>query len=95
MSGMTIKPRPEKDAKPEPAPRAAAEVLDDLAVKTGKAKPKPKTEVKALGAKDRLGSYVTPLQKRRLKILAAYRGTDMSKIVGILIDEAAEKANID
>ena len=94
MSGLTLKSRPEKEPN---APRADAEVPNDLAEKPGRAKAKPKakaTEVKDLGAKARLGSYVTPAQKRLLRILAANRDTDMSEIVGLLIDEAAEKAGI-
>lgn len=96
MSGLTIKQRPEKEpSKPEPAPRATAEVLNELAVKTGRAKPAANPKgVQDLGAKSRLGSYVTPSQKRLLRILAANRDMDMSEVVGRLIDEAAEKEGI-
>ena len=49
---------------------------------------KPANTVIKLGAKERLNSYVTPEQKRKLRLLAIERNCSISEIVGILTDEA-------
>lgn len=81
MNEMTIKPRvrpPAEDGAPE-APVAAS-----------KPSTKPAKKVIKLGAKERLNSYVTPEQKRKLRLLAIARNCSISEIVGVLTDEAAD-----
>lgn len=78
MSELTIKPRAARSvegvATDAPAGRAAAK--------------SPAAKVIKLGAKERLNSYVTPEQKRKLRLLAIERNCSISEIVGILTDEA-------
>lgn len=74
MSELTIKPR---------APRSPA---DAVSLEAGRPSEKPK--VTKLGVKERLNSYVSPEQKRKLRLLAIERGCSLSEVVGILIDEA-------
>lgn len=78
MSEMTIKTRP------RPVDEAMTD-MDAAAGRTGTKPPAPK--VIKLGAKERLNSYVTPEQKRKLRLLAIAKGCSLSEVVGVLIDE--------
>lgn len=82
MSEMTIKPR----ARPAAEEDATGE---DAAPVRASAKPAGKGgKVIKLGAKERLNSYVTPEQKRKLRLLAIEQGCSLSEIVGVLIDKS-------
>lgn len=82
MSEMTIKPR----TRPAAEENAAAE---DSSAGRANAKPAGKGgKVIKLGAKERLNSYVTPEQKRKLRLLAIEQGCSLSEIVGVLIDKS-------
>ncbi|MNR64773.1 hypothetical protein D3C85_1875300 [compost metagenome] len=72
---MTIKTRA------RPAADESAAAVD--AAPGGK---KPGKVIK-LGAKERLNSYVTPDQKKKLRLLAIAKGCSISDVVGVLIDE--------
>lgn len=66
--------------------RAADEITADAAAVRQKAKAAP--AVIKLGAKERLNSYVTPEQKKKLRLLAIEKGCSISEVVGVLIDES-------
>lgn len=75
MSDLTIKPRtPRTPAEAKPAADLAA------------GRPSDKGKVIKLGEKERLNSYVTPEQKRKLRLLAIEKGCSLSEVVGVLID---------
>jgi hypothetical protein len=78
MTEMTIKPR---------QPRAVDKVMADVALAAGRPSDKPKPTAIKLGAKERLNSYVTPEQKKKLRLLAIEKGCSISEVVGVLIDE--------
>jgi hypothetical protein len=67
--------------------RAATESVADADAVGGQSA-KPANKVIKLGAKERLNSYVTPEQKRKLRLLAISRNCSISEIVGVLTDEA-------
>lgn len=73
------------------ASRSVDDVLADVEVAAGRTPTKaPAPKVIKLGAKERLNSYVTPEQKRKLRLLAIERNCSISEIVGILTDESPE-----
>ena len=77
MTEMTIKkPRPRKTEEPKP----------EVVLEAGRPSKKPQ-KVITLGAKERLNSYVTPEQKKKLRLLAVEKGCSISEVVGVLIDE--------
>ena len=80
MSELKIKPRAVRPVED------VAAVGDAPAGRSATKSPAPK--VIKLGAKERLNSYVTPEQKRKLRLLAIERNCSISEIVGILTDEA-------
>lgn len=69
--------------------RPVEDILADVEAAAGRAptkQPAP-TKVIKLGAKERLNSYVTPDQKKKLRLLAIAKGCSISEVVGVLIDE--------
>lgn len=68
--------------------RPVEDILADVEAAAGRVPAKPAPKVIKLGAKERLNSYVTPEQKRKLRLLAIERNCSISEIVGILTDEA-------
>lgn len=68
--------------------RPVDEILAGVDAAAGRPSAKPAPAVIKLGAKERLNSYVTPEQKRKLRLLAIARNCSISEIVGILTDEA-------
>lgn len=71
------------------ATRSADEVLADVEVAAGRTPTKAAApKVIKLGAKERLNSYLTPEQKRKVRLLAIQRDSDISEVVGWLIDQA-------
>ncbi|WP_219097563.1 hypothetical protein [Pseudomonas sp. UMAB-40] len=68
--------------------RPVDEILADVDAAAGRASVKtPVNKVIKLGAKERLNSYVTPEQKKKLRLLAIEKGCSISEVVGVLIDE--------
>ena len=78
MTEMTIKPRQS---------RAVEKIMADVDLAAGRPSDKPKPTAIKLGAKERLNSYVTPEQKRKLRLLAIEQGCSLSEVVGVLIDK--------
>jgi len=76
MSELSIKPRQSRTQEEKPA------------VELAPGRPSKTPKVIKLGAKERLNPYVTPEQKRKLRLLAVDRNCSMSEIIGVLIDEA-------
>lgn len=70
--------------------RSVEDIVADVDAVAGRGAPKAPASknIKLLGAKERLNSYVTAEQKRKLRLLAIARGCSISEIVGILTDEA-------
>jgi hypothetical protein len=67
--------------------RPVEDILADVEAAAGRAPAKPAPKVIKLGAKERLNSYVTPDQKKKLRLLAIAKGCSISDVVGVLIDE--------
>lgn len=94
MTGIKLRDR----SKPTPAPatpaiapdkKPAAPALGAVATKALSAVKEVKDPgVKELGAKERIQTYISAAQKKKLRFLAADRGRTMSEIIGALIDEA-------
>lgn len=68
--------------------RAADEITADADAAAVRPKAKAAPAVIKLGAKERLNSYVTPEQKKKLRLLAIEKGCSISEVVGVLIDES-------
>lgn len=70
--------------------RPVDEILADVEAAAGRPKAKAAPAVIKLGAKERLNSYVTPDQKKKLRLLAIAKGCSISEVVGVLIDESPQ-----
>lgn len=68
--------------------RPAEEASASVDATAGRTNAKSAPAVIKLGAKERLNSYLTPEQKRKVRLLAIQRDSDISEVVGWLIDQA-------
>lgn len=68
--------------------RPVEEVMASVDAAAGRTGAKSAPAVIKLGAKERLNSYVTPEQKKKLRLLAIAKGCSISDVVGVLIDES-------
>ena len=68
--------------------RPAEETSASVDAAAGRTNAKSAPAVIKLGAKERLNSYLTPEQKRKVRLLAIQRDSDISEVVGWLIDQA-------